>query len=147
MIDGLQSGKNNLRSYIVRRYWHNETIVNFEYLLDTASWNVFQAVRANQTIYSRGDTSTRRTSFYLDQNKYIGVKVEQAKNSQTQHSTFFYIEMTGDDLNVSGADPLAGDSLETKQELIEQAKELWLWFISLKESLQNGKAANTGLPK
>jgi hypothetical protein len=146
-IDTFHRGQSGIHHYIVRRYSHNETTVNFEYLLDTVSWNLYKAAYVAQTIISIGDTANRLVSFYLNQNRYVVAKVEVIKNSQVTDSTLFYLEMAGDSLVFLNTVKSAGTVSETKENLQSKAKELWLWATALKESLQRPKTANTGLSK
>jgi hypothetical protein len=129
-IDSLEHVTAALGDIIVRKYLHNETTVNHEFLLDTLSQQIYRCVYIRLT-EDLNDTVMERSSFYVDGNNFIAVMIQLYRNGKEIFSAVNYLSMqNGEIKNIS---PNPTSKIYTSEDIKYQAKDLWPGIESLKE--------------
>ena len=135
LVDSAEKSNVTLSRYIVRKYMHNETKVDYEFLLDTTTQEFYKCDYVSRTLQSSKDTTLEKLSFYVYSNQFVALKYQELQNSKESKAEIFYlVSDNGKVQNIypvkgSGTKPLPLDEIKNK------ATELWLGAEALKELL------------
>ncbi|HEV7781710.1 MAG TPA: hypothetical protein VGO58_10625 [Chitinophagaceae bacterium] len=101
VLDSVGNIQINIGHWIVSHLMHNETIINYHYILDTVNKVLFQSIyesRSDESYY----THTKKAIFYFSDNKLIKIVFRNYKDSSLLNSGTYYFDNTGKKVSQSG---------------------------------------------
>jgi hypothetical protein len=139
-IDSAEKANATLSRYIVRKYMHNETKVDYEFLLDTSTQHIYKCDYVTRTLQNSKDTILEKFSFFVYSNQFVALRYQELQNNKVVNTQIFYLE--SDSGKVQKTYPVKGLGTKalTWDEINYKATELWLGAEALKEMLSKRKS-------